>query len=172
MDTNPNTVLDEQAFNSLFKEHWNNVYHICIKYTGSEYDAQELAQDIFVSVWKRKEEINMLNVSAYLHQAAKLRSLHFLRSKSRIKLEYSEEEPKTINYNHPGSQIEYKELRANFSAYCEQLPEPGKQVFLLSREQQLSHKEIASKMNLSLGMVQYYMGSVLKVIRKKFQTYL
>lgn len=167
-----NTILDEHDFNLLFQEHWNSVYHACIKYSGSEQDAQELAQDIFISVWRRRDEINMNNISAYLHGAAKLQSLQYLRGKSRRKVVYSDEEPTIIHHDHPGNKIEYKELYASFSDYCEQLPEPGKQVFLLSREYQLSHKEIAKKMNLSIGMVQYHMGSVLKIIRKKFQTYL
>lgn len=171
VDHEPEVIVNEHDFNLLLKKHWNDVYHACIKYSGSEADAQELAQDIFISIWNRREVLRCDNIPAYLHRAAKLSALQFLRSKGRRKLEYREETPEMINNSHPENEMEYKELSAHFSASFETLPEPGRQVFILSREQELSHKEIAKKMNLSLGMVQYHMGLALKVIRKKFQLF-
>lgn len=165
------TIRDEHDFNLLLKEHWNDVYYACVKYSGSESDAQELAQDIFISIWKRKEEISLQHISAYLHKAAKLASLQFLRSKSRRKLEYRNETPVITDNYHPQNEAEFKELYANFLLSCQTLSEPGRQVFMLSREYDLSHKQIAKKMNLSLGMVQYHMGIALKVIRKRIKTY-
>ena len=45
------TFIDERILNELFQKYWNSVYHVCLKYTGSEIDSEELAQDIFFSIW-------------------------------------------------------------------------------------------------------------------------
>jgi len=166
------TFIDERILNELFQKYWNSVYHICLKYTGSEIDSEELAQDIFFSIWKRREDIAIQDISKYLHGAAKLKAFNFMRNKNRAKLEITDLSTEAVNNEHPAIQMEFKELNAYFSKFCNTLPEPSREIFLLSRNHAMSHKQISEKMNISLGMVEYHIGSALKRIRKKLHTFL
>ncbi len=164
--------IDEADFNKIFQQYWNSVYHVCIKYTGSKEDAEEIAHDIFISCWKRRNSVHILNISAYLHQAAKLKSFNFIRNKSRHDISLQEEIQEPSTNRHPENELVYKELSTNFYTYCNQLPEPRKQIFIMSRQYAMSHKEISKKMNMSLAMVEYHVGLALRVIRKKMEKYL
>jgi RNA polymerase sigma factor, sigma-70 family len=166
------TFIDERILNELFQKYWNSVYHVCLKYTGSEIDSEELAQDIFFSIWKRRETINVQDISRYLHGAAKLKAFNFMRNKSRAKLEITDLSAEPVDNEHPAIQLEFKELNANFSKFCNTLPDPCREIFLLSRNHAMSHKQISEKMNISLGMVEYHIGTALKRIRKKLHAFL
>jgi len=166
------TFIDERVFNELFCQYWNSVYQVCLRYTGSENDSEELAQDIFFSIWKRRDNIYIEDISKYLHGAAKLGSFNLMRSKSRKKLNKSELTEEPVNDQHPGQQMELKELNTYYFKFCNTLPEPCRQIFLLSRQQSMSHKQISEKLNISTGMVEYYIGTALRNIRKKLQPFL
>ena len=166
------TFIDERILNDLFQKYWNSVYHICLKYTGSEIDSEELAQDIFFSIWKRRDTIDIQDIAKYLHGAAKLMAFNFMRNKARIRLEITDLTIDPVNNEHPALQMEFKELSAYFSRSCNTLPEPSRQIFLLSRQHALSHKQISEKMNISLGMVEYHIGNALRSMRKKLDLFL
>jgi len=171
-DTEYRTVsLDELAFEALFNKYWDAVFSVCLKYTGSAEDSRELTQDIFYSLWQRREHLEIKStISAYLHGAAKLKSFEFMRSRGRAKekavklaVHYEDED------HFSAHAIEYKELSANILRFVDHLPEPGKSIFCLSRNEGLSHKEIAAQTGFSVGMVEYYMGIVLRILRSKLK---
>lgn len=164
--------IDEDDFNEIFQQYWNSVYYICVKYVGAKEDAEEIAHDIFISLWKRKDQVAIQNISAYLHKAAKLKAFNFMRAKRTIQTSFMDGIVEPATNRHPENQLVYKELVHNFSAYCNQLPEPRKEVFLLSRTYAMSHKDISKKMNMSLAMVEYHMGLALKSIREKMRRFL
>lgn len=164
--------INEPIFNELFNKYWNSVYSSCLKYTGSESAAEELTQEIFFSVWKRRTQITILDISKYLHGAAKLNSFNYIRNQSRKRVEHADPVVEPIDHDHPAHQMEFKELNAYFFESCNLLPEPSRRIFMLSREQAMSHKQIAEKMNISVSMVEYHIGNALRKIRKKISAFL
>lgn len=58
-----------------------------------------------------------------------------------------------------------KELQTYLKARIAELPPQCRTVFLLSREAQLSNKEVAEKLNISVNTVEQHMRKALRILR-------
>lgn len=159
------TILDEQSFKALFEQYWHSVYAVCLKYTGAEEDSRELAQEIFFSLWKRKDQLQITTtISGYLHGAAKLKSFEFIRNRKNVVASIPE-----IEDNDTVMQLDHKELHFRLQQFIEHLPEPRKKIFRLSREEGLSHKQISADTGVSERMVEYHIGNALRTLRSQLK---
>lgn len=162
--------LDEQSFKELFDQYWHSVFTACLKYTGSPEDSKELAQDIFFSLWRRRNQLDVIsNISAYLHSAAKLKSFEFLRNEKRLKARAASHPAPEPEDNYTAMALEHKELDMQLQEFISRLPEPRQKIFRLSREKGLSHKQISSDTGISLSMVEYHIGNALRMLRNKLK---
>ncbi|HEY0272365.1 MAG TPA: RNA polymerase sigma-70 factor [Chitinophaga sp.] len=163
-------TLDEQSFKVLFDRYWDSVYAVCVRYTGAPEDSRELAQDIFFSLWRRRKQLAIkTDISAYLHGAAKLKSFEFLRKEARQQQQRLYRPLADVADHHAARLLEQKELHAQLQHCIAHLPEPGRRIFHLSREEGLSHKQIAANTGISVGMVEYYIGNALRILRNKLK---
>lgn len=108
-----------------------------------------------------------MEASKYLARCTKYQILNFFRNKKQ------QEEITDVNF---GSEIEAlrynpeamlldKELSGELEVFISNLTEPTKSIFLLSREQQLSYKEIASELGIAVKTVEKHISRVLKEFR-------
>lgn len=164
---------DQVAFEIVFQKYWDMVMTVCIKYTGSEEDAKELTQDIFYSIWSRRADLIIkTNLSAYLHQCAKNKSFNFLRDQERRQAKLQLVPSASLIDGHSAQEIDLKELHLTLQQATNNLLEPGKEIFKLSREESLSHREIALKMNISVKTVEYHIGKTLRYFKLQLKEYL
>ncbi|RQO66312.1 hypothetical protein DBR43_29240 [Pedobacter sp. KBW06] len=164
---------DQNAFETVFQKYWDMVLSVCIKYTGSEEDAKELTQDIFYSIWTRRADLTIkTNLSAYLHQSAKNKSFNFLRDRERQQAKLSLVALPPLVDGYSAQEIDLKELRLMLQQTTNKLIEPGKGIFKLSREESLSHREIALRMNISVKTVEYHIGKALRHFKTQLKDYL
>ncbi|WP_295123818.1 sigma-70 family RNA polymerase sigma factor [uncultured Chitinophaga sp.] len=163
---------DEQAFKTIFDTYWQSVYAVLLKYTSSEEDAEELTQDIFYSLWQRREDLCLQSeLSHYLHGSAKLKAFQHLRNSYRQQQRFSTL-PMLQDSNVTGQPLTYKELELEFKQAIDGLPEPGREIFLLTHSNLYSQKEIAEKTGRSIQMVKYYIGTARHQLKKKLKNHL
>ena len=160
--------MNNQQFIDFFNLHWGNVYGLALSKCGDEVIAKDICQDIFLSIWKREIFFeNDVEASKYLARCTKYQILNFFRNKKQ------QEEITDVNF---GSEIEAlrynpeamlldKELSGELEVFISNLTEPTKSIFLLSREQQLSYKEIASELGIAVKTVEKHISRVLKEFR-------
>lgn len=164
---------DQSAFETLFQKYWDMVLSVCIRYIGSEEDAKELTQDIFYSIWSRRTELTIkTNLSAYLHQSAKNKSFNFLRNRQRQQSRLDTLSFPPLVDGHSAQEIDLKELRTVLQQTTNALVEPGRKIFRLSREESMSHREIALKMNISVKTVEYHIGKALRHFKSQLKDYI
>lgn len=126
--------------------------------------AEEIALDIFTNIWEKRETLHIqLTFKAYLFQAARNRSLNYLRDNERIV--YSDDYS-VFEQSQNDTTIEFVELQRLIEEAIFSLPEKCREVFLKSREDNLSNKEIADQLNISVKTVEAQMSRALKSIRK------
>ncbi|WP_173003022.1 RNA polymerase sigma factor [Chitinophaga sp. SYP-B3965] len=159
---------DEKAFREIFDTYWHSVFTILAQLTGSEADAEELAQDIFCSLWERKDLLLLQGeLSHYLHRAAKIKAMQYHRNNSRRN---------AISVIEPGiaisSPLQYKELEIDLSQAIDLLKEPAREIFLLSHSRQLTQKEIAERTGVSVSMIKYHMTHTRHLLKKKLKHHL
>jgi RNA polymerase sigma-70 factor (ECF subfamily) len=158
---------DEVAFNELFERYKGDLYHYMLKITKSSEVAEEIVMDVFVKLWIGRSLLTGIrSFEAFIHKIAFNKAMNFLKTVSRQarlkevyirRLEYNEEEaPDEILIN--------AETRALLQEAIGQLPPKRRSIYLMSREQGLTHQQIAEALHLSIHTVKNSMVSANKSI--------
>lgn len=156
---------NEIAFRTLYDRYWKQVVQIADRILSDKEMAKDVVQDVFVSIWTRRESVEVKNVKAYIYQSIKLSCFDKLRSikhhesllERAQNLSESKEFEEKIN-------LEDTSFRINSS--ISSLPEKTKKIFKLSRERCLSNHQIAKELDISPKTVEYHISVSLKHLRK------
>ncbi len=164
----PQIDMNNQNFINFFNLHWGNVYGLALSKCGNDVIAKDICQDIFLSIWKREMIFeNDVEASKYLARSTKYQVLNYFRNKKH------HEEITDVNFSDGVEALRYnpeailldKELSGELELFISNLEEPTKSIFLLSREQHLSYKEIASELGIAVKTVEKHISRVLKEFR-------
>jgi RNA polymerase sigma-70 factor (family 1) len=158
----------ESAFCALFDVYWHKVYSTALLFTHSESMAQDIAQEVFLQLWQRRETAaDIRDVDSYLFISA--RNLIF-KKMSRLKLEDAYQQylagQASTETGDAGVNTEYKELHSILETAIGKLPPQQQKAFRLSREGGLSHEEISRQMGVSRAAVKDYIVRSLSFLKK------
>jgi len=162
---------DTSAFQTIYKLYWKECYRIAYSKLSSKVLAEEATQNIFTSLWERRKNLNIRNLEAYLHSATKYQVINLIEvqvlSKNRLQKLPKKEE----SFNPIEDTIYHDELMNALEIAIQQLPPKTSQIYLLSRYEYLSGREIAQKMGLSEKSVEYHISKALKFMRLELKDY-
>ena len=162
---------DEQAFNTVYEQHWPKVYRFLYRMTKSREIAEELLMDVFLKLWIGRELVpEIRNMDGFLYQVAYRKALDFLKLASREsalqKVVSMQMIGETIaNTQRPDQHLIEEEFRQVLEAAIFQLSPQRKKILMLSRDEGLTHKEIARRLNLSSATVKRTVSDALESIR-------
>ena len=127
--------------------------------------AEELVQDVFVKVWEKRSELALdESLKSYLFTAVRNRAFNYLRDQARKGQTDSIDE--NIDLEAPkGDPLEFADLQAIIQQGLDSLPPRCRAIFLLSREAEMSYKEIAAEMEVSIKTVEGQMSIALRKLR-------
>lgn len=158
---------DEDAFCELYATYKNRLIYFAMRFLKSREYAEDVFQDAFTVVWQSRRFINPdASFSSYLYTIMRNRILNQLRNaanEEKLKesilsqaLDYTEDTKRKVMLN---------DLKSLISHALQQLTPRQREIFEMSREAQLSHKEIADKLGISVNTVQEHISISLKLIR-------
>lgn len=158
---------DEDAFCELYATYKNRLIYFAMRFLKSREYAEDVFQDAFTVVWQSRRFINPdVSFSSYLYTIMRNRILNQLRNaanEEKLKesilsqaLDYAEDTKREVMLN---------DLKSLISHALQQLTPRQREIFEMSREAQLSHKEIADKLGISVNTVQEHISTSLKLIR-------
>jgi len=159
---------DQSGLESLFENYYVRLCRYGAKLTDEPEVSEEIVQDIFVSIWEKRDTIEIKqSVESYLFRAVKNRCINHLTSKFRTHLheEISDSAVQSIETNPVSESLDHSELLALLIRAEEKLPEKTAIVFSLSRHSDMSHQEIATKLGITTKTVEYHISNALKIIR-------
>lgn len=161
---------DQQAFTMLYERHWKRLFSAAYKILPDEEAARDIVQDIFISLWERRQETVIDFPLTYLMQATKFGVFKTIRSLSRQHAFYTRlaQISTDIFLENP---LLFKDLSHLVDSVIRELPEKQRQAFLYSREHDMTYSEIAQEMNISVKMVEKYISKTLHVLRLKLQNF-
>lgn len=170
---------DEKAYGVLFELYYDKLLYIAVSYVGNREDAQEIVQDVFVKIWKKRNLIDgNRNINNFLYLMTRNACLDFLRKrKSRLNI-YRDtlQEEALVNYSaladDVSSSVIEKELEKQVLKALELLPEKCKTVFVKSRFEGLKRKEISEELHISVKTVENHLTRALKHMRVHLQEFL
>ncbi|HLU89689.1 MAG TPA: RNA polymerase sigma-70 factor [Cyclobacteriaceae bacterium] len=155
------------AFSEIYSRYWKKMFTVAANKTGNQEEAEELVQDIFVSLWERRESLEVtVSLNAYLAVSVKYQVIkilarrHLYRKYTRQNLDRGFDISNVTN-----EWLEFEELRERLESLVDNLPPKCRTIFKLSREQGLSQKQIAESCGISEKTVEAHLGKALKVLR-------
>jgi len=160
---------DKSAFTTIYNRYFEVLYIHSFKILGDEDEAKDVLQDLFSSVWARREQIHLTgNLSAYLYSAVRNKIFDTLSHK-KVSVKYSDSlkvfaEKGYVNTDH---RVRERELTALIEKEVAALPSRMRHIFELSRKENYSHREIAQHLNLSEQTVRTQVKNALRVLRVK-----
>lgn len=160
-----------QAFEELFNKLYPSLVNHAIRFVKEKEFAEEIVQDSFVAFWnKRKELMITTSLSGYLYQIVRNRCLNYLKSKNYKDMQLLTQEMYVESSQDSISEsLDEHDLVKIIDAAIQSLPEKTHLFFNLSREEDLSYKEIGEKLSVSVKTVEYHVSRALKVIRKALE---
>ncbi|GEC71369.1 DNA-directed RNA polymerase sigma-70 factor [Flavobacterium flevense] len=159
------------AFDVIFDRYWKRLYTYAYNIFKEEEVCEDIVQEIFISFWKNIETATILHLESYLFRAVKykianhIRDLKFTQEHLDV-LEFTGTSANTIN------DIEYKDFEKEIMMRVNELSPKCREVFLMSRFEEYSNQEIASKLNLSIHTVEKHISNALKVLRSTISSHL
>jgi RNA polymerase sigma-70 factor (family 1) len=159
---------DANAFTALYRRYWERLFLNAERVLRSGGDAGDVVQEVFTSVWNRRRELNITgSVLGYLQTSIKYTAIHFIE-KNITRRDYLAllTRAETGSYAQDGEAIvQLKAVQTVIYKTVEQMPPKMKEVYLLSREEQLSHREIADRLQISPRTVKKHLQNALQLIR-------
>lgn len=160
---------EENGFRVLYDRYWQGLFKKAKTRLGNANDAEDIIQDIFVTLWNNRATITIEDsLQAYLYTALKYCII------KKIERDYKRKKVYPLNIDGAGSieistedLLQYKELEALIAAEVEQLPSRMKEIYHLSRHEQLTIRAIAAQLNLSEQTVKNILGESVKRLRIK-----
>lgn len=159
---------DDRAFTELYDRYWKKLFIIAANRIKDLADAEEVVQDIFTELWRRRNTLNLTSSLAnFLAVSVKYRVNRTLRKqyKQQLYIDSILHEEKVDNSTQ--ETLAFDELREELAKYVSQLPEKCQLVFRLSKEEGYSQKQIAEELQISEKTVEAHLGKAYKTLRSK-----
>lgn len=169
---------DENLYRSLINKYKDQVLRTCYGFTQSQSDAEDIAQEVFIEIYESLESFrHESKFSTWIYRISVNKSLNFLRKKRKTSIFSSLEElfsGKTIpqgnahidNSRQPDDFTDPDEELKRLKQALKQLPETQKTALTLYTYQNLSYKQIAEIMNITLASVESLIFRAKKNLRK------
>lgn len=156
---------DELAFNEIYTGYWKQLYYTAFTILQDEEGALDAVQEVFVSLWQRKYELNIITLKAYLHQSVRFTVLKAIRAQ-KTDQEFYKRLAKITTEIIIEQPLLFKEQQQLIRGLIDRLPADCKTIFLMSREEEMTYKQIAGKLEISEKTVEKKMSKSLKLIRE------
>ncbi len=169
--------LDRISFESLFRSEYKGLCFFAQTYVKDGEAAREIVQDAFLGLWEKRESIDVTrNVRAYLTTGIRNKCLNHLRDNKKFhtnlldieNLPANEEQFDSFDSDH----LTEQELHTTIQTAISELPEKCREVFLLSRNENLKYREISDKLGISVKTVEAQMSKALQYLRTRLAGYL
>ena len=163
---------DSGAFKELYERYWFRMYSLAMNKLRRKEVAEELAQQLFATLWQKRHALEIQNLKAYLTQSLKNLIVDYVRKN--IQEEHYLEHLRS--YFPSGTlatsmAVQYDELFLALEDALLHLPEKTREVFIKSRFEQLTIPEIAEQMQVSDKAVEYHLTRALRFLRKNLRNF-
>jgi RNA polymerase sigma-70 factor (family 1) len=165
---------DQSAFTEIYNRYWKRLFGVAANKIKDLDDAEEIVQDIFVSLWRRKSSLPaIISLSSYLAISVKYRVIKALEKQSHAQ-KYADyyEHVMSAAHNSTEQWMEFEELKTQLSQLVAELPAKCQLVFKMSRESGFPQKRIAEELGISEKTVEAHLGKALKILRTRLSQFL
>ena len=158
----------EKAFENIYHSYSRKLFNFCRKYYLTVDQAEEIVQQVFITIWEKKEQlVPEKSFDAYI----------FTITTNKIKDFYRKKVIKDAFINHTlylkkdysfitHEEVYYNELNSLIERTIDKLPQRCREIFILSRFEELSYKDIAEKLEITESTVNTQITKALKMLQE------
>ncbi len=164
---------DVVAFDAIYNKYCRKLHGFVLMYLKQEEDAEEIVQEVFIKIWNSRDKIDVYaSFESFLFTIAYNATMSLLRkrmteAKSR---EYLKSVQQIEGAEEVIEELQFKELNDQLESLLERLTPRQKEIFQLSREEGLTHAEIAQKLNISESTVNNHLVTILKFLKNNIDS--
>lgn len=154
----------EQAFAIIYDKYWDRLLGLAYKITKDKDAAEEIVQEVFVALWRRRDKVKIEALDNYLATAVKFSTFKYLqryRRQQELQSEAMAYDAKQLDEE----VIDAKFLKEYLDGIVEKLPDKCKVVFKMSREDLMTNKEISGELLITEKTVEAHITRALKILK-------
>ncbi|SIS09232.1 RNA polymerase sigma-70 factor, ECF subfamily [Mucilaginibacter lappiensis] len=160
---------DDIAMIMLYELYWKKLYLSAYKILKDEESCKDIVQDVLIKIWSNRAQLS-ITTGLYNYAAAAVRYEVYRKIRDCKRYEPIIDEivnalPMSVDID----SLEQKELELQIASFVSALPPKCKEVYILSRNEHLSHKEIAGKLAISTKTVRNHLTRALQELRVNIQ---
>jgi len=157
-------------FELIYRAHYSKLRNAVENIISDEDASHDIVQEVFLKLWQKKDELHLiLNVKAYLFKAVINASITYIENN---KKQNHVSDLSLLSSERTDASLLHKELEARIQVAINKLPAKCKAIFVLSRYENLSYKEIAIYLDISAKTVENQMGIAIKRLHEDLKVYL
>ncbi|PTT01409.1 RNA polymerase sigma-70 factor [Pedobacter sp. HMWF019] len=159
---------NQVGLKNIYEKYWKRLYLSAYSVLKDSDQAQDIVQEVLLQLWIRKNEADIEKLSAYLFTAVRYKVLSYIRSADHRKVFIEDGDLEQLaGRQEPHNNLELNDINKVLELGISALPERCRQVFILSRKELLSNKEIAERLGITVKAVESQMTIALKQLRAK-----
>lgn len=158
---------DSSALSEIYNAYWQPLFLSSYNILKSKEISEDIIQDVFLDLWNKRETLKInISLKAYLYACTRYKVYdYFRKNKNELNIELFDDLNKRLTQSTPLTELMHKELVQHIENVIATLPEKCRMVYTLSREQKLSHKEIAKQLNISTKTVENHITKASKTLK-------
>lgn len=160
-------LKDPKAFEEVYRLYWKKVFATCYNNIRETEAAKEMVQDIFKSLWERREQIEItVSIEHYLARAAKFKVFEYIRNKTtQQKHEALASHHSLYAANCTEDDVMYSNLKDGVDTLVDLLPTQCRRVFTMSRVEGMNNREIARNLLVSERAVEHHITKAIRFLK-------
>lgn len=165
---------DPYAYTEIYERYKGLLYIHAYRVLQDRYSVEDILQDVFLALWNNRDTLSFkTSFSAYLYTAVRNRILDKI-SHEKVVARYADSirDFIEIDLTTPNEILREKELSAIIESEVAALPEKMREVFLLSRQKELSYKEIGERLNISDKTVKQQVYNAVKILKLRINSFI
>ena len=170
-----------KSFELLFKAYYTRLCHYAHSFVSDNMAAGDLVKDVFLKLWEnRKSIVITVSLSSYLYRSVHNQCLNYIARTGKKLARFQNSIDETIaagvyvpvSTDYPTANLLSKELESHLEQAIKKLPDHCREIFILSRVENLSHQQIAEKLNISENTVKVQIYRALNKLRKELKEFI
>ena len=156
---------DLGAFERIYNKYWSKLYLSAYNIIRDRQVAEDVTQEVLVNLWMKRANLKLTSLNAYLYTSVRYQVFNVIRS-GKIRADLFNRLEELFSNNGGEELLSEKEINRLLEQGVAELPEKCRQIFIMSRKEHLSTKEIAERLGIAPKTVENQLTVALNRLRK------
>jgi len=164
---------DEAVFRRIYEQYWSPLYTVAYNHLRDRVMAEEMVQELFTRLWLKRDQITIhTSLQAYLYKSIRHQIYdHIDMQQVRERVHQELFDGRITGTYATDEMLDFHELQSRLAEAVNELPQLAQAVFKMSRQEYLSLKEIAGRLNVSSKAVEYHLTRALRILRFRLKDF-